>query len=131
MKVHPSTNKTSMISLSRALVIVFNHLRSNNEPSSLYFSYTLWKELCSVWFSMHVKNKLKRTGARTQPCFTQLVILKGVEVSPLERIIPIMTLQKSQMILMDIQGHQCFARMTHSASLLTVSKALVKSMKTA
>ena len=62
---------------------------------------------CSTSFSTHT-NKLKRTGARIQACFTPLEISKCVEVSPLEKKIPIIPSWKSQIIWMNLQGLICW-----------------------
>ena len=74
------------------LVHAFTLLRSNDQPPGLYLRYTPLVKSCNVWFTTHMKNKLKRTGARTQPYFIPLEIPKGVHVSPLEGIGPIMPL---------------------------------------
>ena len=79
---------------------------------------------------MQVKKTLKRTGARTQPCFTPLLIAKASVAFPLEGTYPVMPSWKSLVIDVNFGGHSMRSRTVHTASLLTVSKALVRSIKT-
>ena len=77
-----------------------------------------------------MKKILKTIGARTQPCFTPLLIAKASVTFPLERTCPVMSSWKSLIIDKNFGEHPMCSRTVHRASLLTVSKALVRSMKT-
>ena len=83
----------------------------------------------TAWDSMQVKKTWKGTGDRTQPSFTPLLIVKASVTFPLERTCPVMSSWKSMIIDMNFGGHPMRSRTVHRASLLTVSKALVRSMK--
>ena len=76
-------------------------------------------------------NKLNRTGANTQPCLTPFEMSKGVEVSPSQSMEPDISSWKRRMRFINLLGQPSFERMIHSASLLTVSNAFVRSMKQA
>ena len=65
-----------------------------------------------------------------QPNFTPLEMLKELVQSPLQRTWPVMLSWKSLTSAVNLHGQPSVARMVHRASLLTVSKALVRSMKT-
>ena len=55
-----------------------------DEPSLRKPTFTSSSMFSTACHRMQVKNKLKRTGARTQPCLTPLEIVKGSDWSPLE-----------------------------------------------
>ena len=69
-------------------------------------------------------------AASTQPCFMLLEMSNGSENSTLERTL-VMPLWKRQMRLMDLLKQPCFDSMIESASLLTISNALVRFIKAA
>ena len=62
--------------------------------------------------------------------FIPFEISKGLDWSLSGRTCPVMPTQKSLMIWMNFCGQLCHASMDHRASLLTVSKALVRSINT-
>ena len=68
-------------------------------------------------------------GARTHPCFTPLVILKGWDEVQLKLIVLWVFSWKEDIMLRSVGGHPIFFRNLSNPSLLTKSKALVKSMK--
>ena len=82
-------------------------------------------------FSTQVKNRLKRTGASTHPCLTPLEMLKGSDASPSEITCPVMSSWNWRIRFTNLVGHPSLDRITQRASLLTVSKAFIRSMKTA
>ena len=81
-------NSTSKIILLSVLVFALKCLRLNNDPPSLYLRYTSWPKSLTTWVITHVKKKLNRTGASTQPFFMPLEMIKESENSPLERTTP-------------------------------------------
>ena len=84
-----------------------------------------------AWFSTQVKNRLKRTGASTHPCLTLLKMLKGSDALPSESTCPVMSSWNWRIRFTSLIGHLSLDRITQRASLLTLSKAFVRSMKTA
>ena len=88
----------------------------------------LFSRSWTAWYSIQVKKTLKRTGAIMQPCFTPLLITKASITLPLEKTWPVMPSWKSLIINTNFGGHPMRSRTIQSASLLTVSKALVRSM---
>ena len=60
-----SANSAIRIILSSVLVFALRCLRLNNDPSSLYLRYTPCSRSLTAWLSIHVKNRLNRTGTRT------------------------------------------------------------------
>ena len=72
----------------------------------------------TTWLRMRVK-RLKRTGARTHPCFTPLVVLNGSDVCPPECTSTVMSSWNRWIRFTNFFGHPSFDRITQSASLLT------------
>ena len=72
-------------------------------------------------------------GARTQPRFTLLRMLKAVDVEPLKTTVPFMSSWKDLiirlMMLRSLGGHPILGRILKRPSLLTRSKVFVRSMK--
>ena len=84
-----------------------------------------WKAYCrSV-----EKNITNSVDARTHPCFTSLVILKGLDEVQLKLIVLGVFLWKDCVMLSSAGGHPIFFRILNNLSLLTKSKALVRSTK--
>ena len=77
--------------------------------------------------SMAENMRLNRVGARTQPCFTPFETGNGSEVSPLSWTLASMPLCSCRTMAMNFLGHPYFAMIPQRPSLLTVSKALVRS----
>ena len=73
----------------------------------------------------------KRTGASTHPCLTPLEMLKGSDASPSESTCPVMPLWNWRTRFTNLVGQPNLDRITQRASLLTVSKAFVRSMNMA
>ena len=68
-------------------------------------------------------------GARTHPCFTPLVILKGWDEVQSKLILLWVFSWKDDVMLRSVGGHPIFFRIFNNLSLLTKLKALVRSMK--
>ena len=73
------------------------------------------------------KNIENSVGVRTQHCFTPFPTTNGSESSPLKLNDTIIPVCKADLNLTKCSCDPIFRRMFHSASLLTVSKAFVKS----
>ena len=70
-----------------------------------------------AWFSMHVKNRLKRTGASTHPCLTPLEMLKGSDASPSESTCTVMSLWNWRIRFTNLVGYPSLDRITQRASV--------------
>ena len=70
-----------------------------------------------------------RWGARTQPCFFPLRMLKAADVESSKTTVPFMSSWEGLMMLRSLGGHPILGRILKRPSLLTRSKAFVKSMK--
>ena len=75
------------------------------------------------------KKTPKRVGASTQPCLTPLQMLNASDMLPSKRTVPCMLLWKDSRKLRSFGGQPMRGRILKRPSLLTRSKALVKSMK--
>ena len=71
----------------------------------------------------------KRVGASTQPCLTPQRILIASDMLPSNRTVPCMLLWKDSRKVRSFGGQPIGGRILKRSSLLTRSKALVKSMK--
>ena len=71
----------------------------------------------------------KSVGARTQPCFTPLLIGKGSKEEPSYCTVPCIFSWNYVMILRSVGEHPILCRSVNRPDLLTRSNALVKSMK--
>ena len=118
-------------SLFTVFVLAVSRRRSNREQSSQYRRYTQCSRSPMACFSTQVKNRLKRTGASTHPCLTPLEMLKGSDASPSESTCPVKASWNWRIRFTNFVGHPSLDRITRKASQLTVSKAFVRSMKTA
>ena len=79
-----------------------------------------------------MKERLKGSGASTHPCFTQFEIWMGSKDSPSQRTRrPVLRSWRRWIISTNLLAQPNFARKVQRVSLLTASKALVRSMKTA
>ena len=77
-----------------------------------------------------IENKIpKRVGASTQPCFTPFVISNELETLPSHWIVVLVFMWKDYTMLKRLGGHPIFSNIANSPSLLTRSKALVRSIK--
>ena len=72
----------------------------------------------------------KRVEASAQPCLTPLRMLSAPDMLPSNRTVPCMLLWKDSRKLRTFGGLPIRGRILKRPSLLTRSKALVKSMKT-
>ena len=131
MRAQSSANSASWTVFFTVFVLAVSGRRSNREPSSQYRRYTPCSRSLMAWFSTQVKNRLKRTGISTHPCLTPKEMLKGSDVSPSESTCPVMSSWNWRIRFTNLVGHPSLDRITQRASLLTVSKAFVRSMKTA
>ena len=123
-----SANSASRTVFFTVFVLAVSRRRSNREPSSRYRRYTPCSRSLMAWFSMQAKNRLKRTGASTHSCLTPLEMLKGSDASLSESTCPVMLSWNWRIRFTNLVGHPSLDRITHRA---TVSKAFVRSMKTA
>ena len=80
-------------------------------------------------FSITAKKIPNKVGARTQPFFTPLRMLKAADAEPSKTTVPFMSLWKDLMMLRSLGGHPILGRILKRSSLLTRSKAFVRSMK--
>ena len=80
----------------------------------------------SVWPRIYI---VKSAGARKQPCFAPFVIRKASDSSLSSRNLTIMQSWNCWTIVMDLLRQPEFSIIFHKPSLLTVSKALVRSTK--
>ena len=78
--------------------------------------------------SISANKRLKRVGARTQPCFTPFVTGKGSDTTPSWITLAIIESWNERTIPMKLGGQPSLAKMDHRPDRLTVSKALVRSM---
>ena len=131
MTAQSSANSASRTVFFTVFVLAVSRRRTNRELSSQYRRYTPCSRSLLAWFSTYVKNRLKRTGASTHPCLTPLEMLKGSDASPSESTCPVMSSWNWRIRFMNLVGHISLDRITQRVSLLTVSKAFVRSMKTA
>ena len=76
-----------------------------------------------------LKKMEKRVGARTQPCFTPLVIGNGSDTSLFSLIWPCWSSCSWMTMLRNFCGQPSRFMISHSPFLLTVSNALVRSTK--
>ena len=127
MTAQSSANSASRTIFFTVFVLAVSRRRSNREPSSRYRKYTPCSRSLMAWFSMQGKNRLKRTGVSAHPCLTPLEMMKGSDASTSESTSPVMS---SWNWRINLVRHPSLDRITQRASLLTVSKAFVGSMKT-
>lgn len=80
----------------------------------------------SVWPRIYI---LKSVGARKQPCFAPFVIRKASDSSLSSRNLTVMQTWNCWTIVMVLLRQPEFSIIFHKPSLLTVSKALVRSTK--
>ena len=80
-------------------------------------------------FSITAKKIPNKVGARTHPCFAPLRMLKAADVEPSKTTVPFMSSWKDLMMLRSLGGHPILGRILKRPSLLTRSKAIVRSMK--
>ena len=79
--------------------------------------------------SVMAKNMPNSVGERTQPCFTLLRILHESTVEQLKTSVPFILDCKNLKMLSSFGGQSIFGKILNGPSLLTKSKALVRSMK--
>ena len=131
MRAQSPANSASGRVFFTIFVLAVSRRRSNRQLSSRYHRYTPCLRSLIAWFSTQVKNRVKRMGASTHPCLTLLEMLKGSDASRSESTCPVMSSWNWRIRFTDLVGHPSFDRITQRASLLTVSKAFVRSVKTA
>ena len=84
-----------------------------------------WKASCNI-----TKNIKKNSiGARAQPCLTPFLTAKPSYMSPLSWTRALMPSWNCCTMEINLSGHPYFASIFHNLSLLTVSKAFVRSTK--
>ena len=110
-----------IIPVSLILVTARNLLGLNNFQSVLYI-VGMPGSSARAFVSMAENTMLNSVGASTQPCFTSLVTAKSLDMSPLSNTGP-------HEIDVDLDGQPNLVLIFHRPSLLTVSKALVRSTK--
>ena len=103
-----------------------------DQRSARHFCSGSW---CQHWswrapqtISQQTACRLKRVGARTQPCFTPFVTGNGSDTSPFSTTLAIMPSCRDRTMLINLGGQPSFDRMDQRPGLLMVSKALVRSM---
>ena len=80
-------------------------------------------------FSITAKKIPNKVEARMQPCFTPLHMLKVADVEPSKTTVLFMSSWKDLMMLRSLDGHPILGRISKRPSLLTRSKAFMRSMK--
>ena len=65
-----------------------------------------------AWFSMQMKNRLKRMGACTHPCLTLLEMLKGSDASLSESTCPVILSWNWGIGFTNLVGHPSLDRIT-------------------
>ena len=75
-------NRKSRTRASYTLVLAFTRRRSKKHPSVLQRIVMPTLVLASAANSITANSRLKRIGARRQPCFTSFVIGNGSDTSP-------------------------------------------------
>ena len=80
-------------------------------------------------YSSREKKTPKREGARTQPCFTPLLMSHGSDIPPSYWMVTFISSWKDLIMLCNLGGQPIFRRTLNSPSLMTRSNALVRSMK--
>ena len=122
-------NSSSQLRIVLTLVFGLNFAKLNSLPSGLVCreipSWKSWNAFCRS-----VEKKIPNSvGARTHPCFTPLVILKGWDEVQSKLIVLWVFSWKDDIMLRSVGGHPIFFKILNHPSLLTKSKALVRSMK--
>ena len=130
MRAQSSANSASRTVFFTVFVLAVSRRRSNRKPSNRYRRYPPRPRSLMVWFSTQMKNRLKRTGAYTHPCLTQFEMLKGSDASPSESTCSVMSSWNWRIRFTNLVGHPGLDIITQRASLLTLSKAFVGSIKT-
>ena len=126
--VASSANSSSQTRYVLTLVFALNLAKLNSLPSDLVCRKTPW-ESCKAYFRSVEKKILDSMGARTHSCFTPLVILKGWDEVQLKLIVLWMISWKGDIMLRSVGRHPIFFRILNNMSLLTKSKALLRSVK--
>ena len=124
-----SANRRSFMESVETLVFAWSLLRLKTDPSILYLIPI--PTLASLKASVNIAEnmRLNRVGAKTQPCFTPFVTAKGAEASPLSCTLAIIPSWNWRVMVMNFLGQPYFSMILQRPSLLTVSKALVRSTK--
>ena len=124
-----SAKRASWMRPKRDFALPVRRRKSNREPPRRYRMCTWLSGSWTAWAIMHVK-MLKRTGARTHPCFTPLLISKGSVASPPVWTWPIIPSWNSWRIFTNFRGHPIRSSTVHTAFLLMISSAFAKLMET-
>ena len=74
------TNSAPKIILSSVLVFALRHLRSNNDPPSMFLRNTPWSRSLTAWVSKHVMKRLNRMDASIQPSFMSFEMWKNLKI---------------------------------------------------
>ena len=83
-------------------------------------------KFCSCRTAKKIPNKV---GARTKPYFTPLRMSKGSDIEPAKTTVSFVSSGRPLMMLRSLSGHLIVGRILDRPSLLTRSKAFVRSMK--
>ena len=131
MRAQPSANSASRTVFFHSLCLGCQSVKVEQGAVNPISRYTPCSSSLMAWFSTQVKNRLKRAGASTHPCLTPLEMLKGSDASQSESTCPVMSPWNWRIRFTNLVGYPSLDRITQRASVLTVSKAFVRSMKTA
>ena len=85
-------------------MLAFSRRRSEKRLSVLQQIMVSALVLASAADSISAKSRLKRAGARTQPCFTPLVTGNGSDTSPFSMTLAIMPSCRDRTMLMNLGG---------------------------
>ena len=126
-----SANRRSRIVKSLSLVEALKWLgfALHRPISNLDFIPIPSVESLNAIFSMTEKNMEKSVGARTHPCLVPLVTPNGCDRSQPFLTVTFMPSWNDRIRPTKCLGHPTFSRIAQRPGLLTVSNALVKSMK--
>jgi len=126
-RAQSSAKRKSLITVSFTLVMDCRRLGLNTRPSVQYLRGIPSSESLKASVSIAANTMLKSVGASTQPCFTPLVIEKVSDMSPSSRTEAIIPSCNCRTTVMNVFEHPNFFIIFHRPSLLTVSKAFVRS----
>ena len=130
IKAQSSAKRASRIIFFATFVLALKRRRSKRDSSVLYFKYTPSLLSFTAWLRIQVKKKLNSTGVRTHSCCTPFEIVK-CQTSLHGRLPDLSYYHGNWRIrFVNFLGQPSLSSIVHSASLLTVSHALVRLIKT-
>ena len=151
LKLLQAVENLSRLSCMLCSLVAFRVQSSANMKSLITVCLTWitafrWHWLCSfpcVWYMMQIPSskwwnascnnteniKQNNIGARTQLCFTPFVTAKASDMSPLSWTQALIPSWNCCTMEINFSGHPYFASIFHNPSLLTVSRAFVRSAK--